>query len=57
VVREYGGHGIGRRMHASPHVPHFGVRGAGLRLRAGMALTVEPMINLARFSVAKIARS
>ena len=46
VVREYGGHGIGRRMHASPHVPHVGVRGAGMRLRAGMALTVEPMINL-----------
>ena len=46
VVREVGGHGIGRRMHADPHVPHTGTRGAGLRLRAGMALTVEPMINL-----------
>jgi methionyl aminopeptidase len=29
-----------------PHVPHFGARGAGMRLRAGMALTVEPMVNL-----------
>ncbi|HEY6463050.1 MAG TPA: M24 family metallopeptidase, partial [Polyangiaceae bacterium] len=46
VVRELGGHGIGRMMHAEPHVPHFGVRGAGLRLRAGMAITIEPMINL-----------
>ena len=46
VVREYGGHGIGRVMHAPPHVSHVGARGAGMRLRAGMALTVEPMINL-----------
>jgi methionyl aminopeptidase len=46
VVRDYGGHGIGRQMHMEPHVPHFGRRGSGLRLRAGMVLTVEPMINL-----------
>jgi methionyl aminopeptidase len=46
VVREFGGHGIGRRMHMDPHIPHFGARGTGLRLRAGMAFTVEPMINL-----------
>jgi methionyl aminopeptidase len=46
VVRELGGHGIGRVMHAAPHVPHFGKRGAGLRLRAGMCFTIEPMINL-----------
>ncbi|MEZ4390590.1 MAG: type I methionyl aminopeptidase [Polyangiales bacterium] len=46
VVREYGGHGIGRVMHAPPHVPHTGTRGAGPRLREGMVLTVEPMINL-----------
>ena len=45
VVREIGGHGIGRRMHADPHVPHTGRRGSGLRLKAGMAITVEPMIN------------
>lgn len=45
VVRDYGGHGIGRVMHASPHVPHFGRRGQGLRLREGMAITIEPMIN------------
>jgi methionyl aminopeptidase len=46
VVREVGGHGIGRRMHEPPHVPHFGRRGRGLRLRPGMAFTIEPMINL-----------
>lgn len=46
VVTAVGGHGIGRTMHAEPHVPHTGKRGAGLRLRAGMALTVEPMVNL-----------
>lgn len=46
VVTEVGGHGIGRTMHADPHVPHVGTRGAGPRLKAGMALTVEPMVNL-----------
>lgn len=46
VVRAYGGHGIGRRMHQEPHVPHVGPAGRGLRLRAGMAITIEPMINL-----------
>jgi len=46
VVREFGGHGIGRKMHMAPHVPHFGTRGGGMRLRAGMVFTVEPMINL-----------
>jgi methionyl aminopeptidase len=45
VVRDYGGHGIGREMHMDPHVPHFGRRGSGLRLRAGMVITIEPMIN------------
>ncbi len=46
VVRDFGGHGIGRKMHMEPHVPHFGTVGAGMRLRAGMVLTIEPMINL-----------
>lgn len=46
VVRELGGHGIGRAMHQPPHVHHTGRRGTGLRLKAGMALTIEPMINL-----------
>jgi len=46
VVREYGGHGIGRKMHADPHVSHVGTRGSGLRLRTGMVFTIEPMVNL-----------
>jgi methionyl aminopeptidase len=45
VVRELGGHGIGRTMHAPPHVAHTGRRGTGPRLRAGMVFTIEPMIN------------
>jgi methionyl aminopeptidase len=48
VVREYGGHGIGRSMHGPPHVPHFGKRGTGITLRSGMVLTIEPMVNLGR---------
>jgi len=46
VVTAFGGHGIGRHMHCDPHVPHTGRRGSGPRLKAGMALTVEPMVNL-----------
>lgn len=46
VVTNYGGHGIGRKMHADPHVPHVAVKGSGMRLRAGMAFTIEPMINV-----------
>lgn len=45
VVRGYCGHGIGRRMHQAPSVPFVGTRGRGLRLRPGLALTVEPMLN------------
>jgi methionyl aminopeptidase len=48
VVREYLGHGIGRRFHIDPDVAHVGKRGTGLRLRAGMVFTIEPMINLGR---------
>ncbi|MGI9666586.1 MAG: type I methionyl aminopeptidase [Acidimicrobiia bacterium] len=46
VVREYVGHGIGREMHEAPSVPNYGRRGKGLRLKAGMALAIEPMFNL-----------
>ena len=55
VVAEVGGHGIGRRMHAEPHVAHVGHRGAGPRLRAGMALTVEPMVNLGGAAIRTLA--
>jgi methionyl aminopeptidase len=45
IVREYCGHGIGRIFHEDPQVLHYGHRGAGLELRPGMTLTVEPMVN------------
>lgn len=45
VVRELGGHGVGRTLHEEPHVDHFGRRGRGLRLREGMTFTIEPMVN------------
>jgi methionyl aminopeptidase len=48
VVREYIGHGIGRKMHEEPDVPHYGPPGRGTRLREGMVLTIEPMINLGK---------
>ena len=46
VVREYVGHGIGKRMHEEPQIPNHGKAGKGMKLRTGMALCVEPMFNL-----------
>ncbi|WP_110885114.1 type I methionyl aminopeptidase [Deinococcus yavapaiensis] len=48
VVREYTGHGVGRRLHEEPTVLHYGKPGTGLKLQAGMVFTVEPMINLGK---------
>jgi methionyl aminopeptidase len=45
VVREFVGHGIGTRLHEDPQVPNFGTRGHGTRLREGMVLAIEPMVN------------
>jgi methionyl aminopeptidase len=45
VVREYCGHGIGRVFHEDPQVLHYGKAGTGMELKAGMTLTVEPMVN------------
>jgi methionyl aminopeptidase len=45
VVREYGGHGLGRFLHEDPQVPNFGTRGRGLALRPGVVLAIEPMVN------------
>ena len=45
VVKELGGHGVGRKLHEDPHVNHFGKRGHGLRLKEGMTFTIEPMVN------------
>ncbi len=46
VVKRYIGHGIGHELHESPDVPNFGTAGRGTRLCAGMALAVEPMVNV-----------
>ena len=46
VVRQYVGHGIGAALHESPDVPNYGTAGRGQRLVAGMAIAVEPMINM-----------
>jgi methionyl aminopeptidase len=45
VVRDFVGHGIGVHMHEDPQVPNFGVAGRGLKLRAGMVIAIEPMVN------------
>ena len=51
VVREYCGHGIGRIFHEDPQVLHYGKKGTGLELQAGMCFTIEPMINLGKRDV------
>lgn len=45
VVRDFVGHGIGKRLHEEPQVPNFGTRDRGVRLREGMVLAIEPMVN------------
>ena len=51
VVRALTGHGIGRQMHEDPSVPNYGRRGAGMRLKAGMTICIEPMINMGTYKV------
>ncbi|MEP7014034.1 MAG: type I methionyl aminopeptidase [Verrucomicrobiota bacterium] len=46
VVREFVGHGVGRKMHEEPQIPNYGKRGSGAKLKAGMTLAIEPMINV-----------
>ncbi len=48
VVREYCGHGIGRRFHEDPQVLHYGTPGTGMEIQPGMTFTIEPMINAGR---------
>ena len=51
VVRDFVGHGIGRRMRESPQIPNFGSPGRGPRLKAGMTLAIEPMVNMGSYHV------
>ena len=46
VVRDLVGHGVGRNLHEKPEVPNYGRRGSGIKLKSGMCLAIEPMINL-----------
>ena len=51
VVRDFVGHGIGRQMHEAPQIPNFGPPGRGPRLKAGMTLAIEPMVNVGGYHV------
>ncbi|AZR74738.1 type I methionyl aminopeptidase [Anoxybacter fermentans] len=51
VVRQYVGHGIGRKMHEAPQVPNYGQPGRGPRLKKGMTFAIEPMINAGGYEV------
>jgi len=51
IVREFVGHGVGRHLHEEPQVPNYGKKGTGPKLKAGMTLAVEPMVNLGRHEV------
>lgn len=51
VVRDFVGHGIGRKMHEAPQIPNFGIAGRGPRLKEGMTLAIEPMVNAGSYHV------
>jgi methionyl aminopeptidase len=55
VVREFCGHGIGRKFHEDPQILHYGKAGTGLQLEAGMTFTVEPMINAGKPAIRELA--
>jgi methionyl aminopeptidase len=54
VVREFCGHGIGKKFHEDPQVLHYGKPGAGLKLQAGMIFTIEPMINAGKRDIKQL---
>lgn len=51
IVRDFAGHGIGKKMHEEPDVPNFGKKGTGMLLRAGMTFAIEPMITMGHYDV------
>jgi len=51
VVRDFVGHGIGRNLHEEPQIPNYGEKGTGIRLKKGMVLAIEPMVNMGRSEV------
>ncbi len=55
VVREFVGHGVGRNLHEDPQVPNFGKRASGPKLKPGMTIAIEPMINMGKAKVRVLA--
>ncbi|MDR1206039.1 MAG: type I methionyl aminopeptidase [Peptococcaceae bacterium] len=55
VVRDYVGHGVGTTMHEEPQIPNYGKSGRGPRLRRGMSLAIEPMVNIGTYEVKVLA--
>ncbi len=55
VVRDFSGHGIGKIFHEPPSVLHYGTRGQGVRLKSGMTITIEPMVNIGGWEVEVLA--
>jgi len=55
VVRDFVGHGVGKKFHTAPQIPHYGEPGTGLKLRPGMVFTIEPMINQGTWEVEILA--
>ena len=55
VVRQLVGHGLGKKMHEAPEVPNFGKRGSGRKLKEGLVLAIEPMVNLGTKNVIQLA--
>ncbi|MBK5244125.1 MAG: type I methionyl aminopeptidase [Eubacteriaceae bacterium] len=51
VVRDFVGHGVGSKMHEDPPIPNYGAKGRGPRLRSGMTLAIEPMVNVGTYDV------
>jgi len=49
VVRNFVGHGIGKKLHEDPQIPNYGARGKGIKLEVGMVLAIEPMINVGHY--------
>ncbi|HOE10106.1 MAG TPA: type I methionyl aminopeptidase [bacterium] len=55
VVRDYVGHGIGRRLHEDPQIPNFGIPRPNIRLRPGLVLAIEPMLNAGNWEVERLS--
>ncbi len=51
VVRELVGHGLGKKLHEAPEVPNFGKRGSGIKLKSGLVICIEPMINMGKRNI------